>query len=156
MSFRKVPNYIVKARASYQLQRGVPSDIQAKVGKKKWKEGGGKTLNEVKARVPGFLACTDAEIRQSRGERLTPEQRLIETGAVAGLRHGDLVDMASPTVGMYQDDGKANTQHQCLLAFAETVQQGKANKLLSTDGLLQARWLDREPAAATSMVYSPA
>jgi hypothetical protein len=66
--FRKVPNYIVKGRASYQLQRGVPSDCQAQVGKKKWKEPGGKTLNEARARVPGFIARTDLEIRQARGE----------------------------------------------------------------------------------------
>ena len=50
--FRKVPNYVVKARASYQLVRGVPSDCQAKVGKKKWKEGGGKTVNEARAKLP--------------------------------------------------------------------------------------------------------
>jgi len=71
--FRKVPSYIVKARASYQLQRAVPSDIWAKVGKKKWKEGGGKTLSEARARVPGFIARTDAEIRQALGEQLKPE-----------------------------------------------------------------------------------
>ena len=40
MVFRKVPGAIVKARASYQLQRGVPRDCQSQVGKKKWKEPG--------------------------------------------------------------------------------------------------------------------
>ena len=149
MPFRKVPNYIVKTRASYQLQRGVPSDIQAKVGKKKWKEGGGKTLNEARARVPGFIACTDVEIRQARGERLTPEERLIETVAVAGLKHGDLVEMAAPTDGQYPDDGTPNPEYESLMALAEVVQQGKANTLLSTEGLLQVRRLDREPASRT-------
>ena len=47
---RKVPDSIVKARASYQLQRGVPCDCQPHVGKKKWKEPGGTTLNEAPAR----------------------------------------------------------------------------------------------------------
>ena len=47
---RKVPDSIVKARASYQLQRGVPCDGQSHVGKKQWKEPGGTTLNEAPAR----------------------------------------------------------------------------------------------------------
>ena len=48
---RKVPDSIVKARASYQLQRGVPCDGQSHVGKKQWKEPGGTTLHEAPARV---------------------------------------------------------------------------------------------------------
>ena len=71
--FRKVPGYIVKARASYQLQRGVPRDCQSHVGKKKWKEPGGKTLNEAHARVPAFIARTDQEIREARDFQTTKE-----------------------------------------------------------------------------------
>jgi len=74
---------------------------------------------------------------------------LIQTGAVAGLRYGDLVDMAAPRVARYLDDGTSNPQYKSLLALAEAVQQGKANTLLSTEGLLQSRRLDREPAART-------
>ena len=48
---RKVPDSIVEARASYQLQRGVPCDGQSHVGKKQWKEPGGTTLNEAPAWV---------------------------------------------------------------------------------------------------------
>jgi len=99
--------------------------------------------------VPRFIVRTDAEIRQARGERSIPEERLIETGAVAGLKHGDLVEMAAPTIGMYLDDGRPNPQYESLMALAEVVQQGKTNTLLSTEGLLQARRLDREPAART-------
>ena len=84
MVFRKVPNYIVKARASYQLVRGVPSDCQAKVGKKKWKEVGGKTINEARAKLPAFLARTDALIAQARGEQLTNEELVIRQGDVEG------------------------------------------------------------------------
>ena len=82
--FRKVPNYITKARASYQLVRGVPTDCQAHVGKKKWKEGGGKTVSQARAKLPGFLARTDAEIRQARGEQLTPEELVIRLGDPQG------------------------------------------------------------------------
>ena len=147
--FRKVPNYIVKARASYQLVRGVPVACQAKVGKKKWKEGGGKTLNEARARLPGFLARTDALIAQARGEQLTNEERVIQQGDHQGVSALDLAEAANPHVGMYLDDGRPNPEFESMLAMAEAVKAGKANALLSTDGLLQARRLDREPAART-------
>ena len=94
MPFRKVPNYIVKARASYLLVRGVPSDCQAKVGKKKWKEGGGKTVNEARARLPGFLARTDLLIAEARGEQLSNEERVIQQGdhQGGGFRETDLAE----------------------------------------------------------------
>lgn len=81
-----MPNYIVKARASYQLQRGVPTDCQNQVGKKKWKEPGGKTLNQVRAPVPGLFALrTDLAIRSARGEQLTPEEQVLPIGQVPEL-----------------------------------------------------------------------
>ena len=70
----KVPNVIVKARASYQLQRGVPSDCQAQTGKKTWKEGAVRTLNEATSRVPAFIARTDLEILEAGGDQLTVGQ----------------------------------------------------------------------------------
>ena len=148
MIFRKVPNYIVKARASYQLVRGVPVDCQTKVGKKKLKEGGGKTLNEARERLPGFLARTDALIAQARGEQLTNEELVIRQGDHAGISPIDW-QKRDIQVGMYLDDGTPNPEFESILAMAEAVKAGKANALLSTDGLLQARRLDREPAPRT-------
>lgn len=147
--FRKVPNYITKARASYQLVRGVPTDCQAHVGKKKWKEGGGKTVSQARAKLPGFLARTDAEIRQARGEQLTPEEWVIRLGDHPGLKAGDLADAAAPHVSQYLDDGSVNPVYERVLATAEAVKAGKGNALLSVDGLLQARRLDREPGGST-------
>ena len=54
MAFRKLPNYITKGRASYVLQRGVPKDCRAKVGKNKWTEPGGKTKDR---RGDDWLEC---------------------------------------------------------------------------------------------------
>ena len=96
MPSRKVPSYIVKARASYQLVRGVPVDCQAKVGKKKWKEGGGKTLSEARARLPGFLARTDALIGEARSEQLTNKERVIRIGDHPELSALDLAEQANP------------------------------------------------------------
>ena len=39
--------------------RGVAVDCQVKVGKKMWKEGGGKTLSEVRERGFTFIALID-------------------------------------------------------------------------------------------------
>ena len=147
--FRKVPNYIVKARASYQLQRGVPSDCQPQVGKKKWKEPGGKTLNEARARVPGFITRTNLEIRQARGEQLTPEERLIQTGQVDGLSAMELAELTAPHVGQYLDDGSPDPAFEHVLAVAQQVQEGKARELLSVEGLLQARFNERDPSPRT-------
>ena len=59
------------------LQRAVPSDVRQVVCKATWKEPGGKTLNEARARLPGFLARTDREITIARGElRLTVDEQI--------------------------------------------------------------------------------
>ena len=73
----KIASHIYKARQSYVLQRAVPSDVLQIVGKATWKEGGGKTLNEARARLPAFLARTDREIAIARGElRLTVDEQI--------------------------------------------------------------------------------
>jgi len=73
----KIASHIYKARQSYVLQRAVPSDVRQVVCKATWKEPGGKTLNEARARLPGFLARTDREIAIARGElQLTPDEQI--------------------------------------------------------------------------------
>ena len=47
--------------------------------------------------------------------------------------HGDLIDTAVLSVGIYLDDGTPNTQHEALLSTAQLVQPGKACELLSAD-----------------------
>ena len=144
-----MPNYIVKARASYQLQRGVPSDCQDQVGKKKWKEPGGKTLSEARARVPEFIARTDVEIRRARGEQLTSEEQLLQLGQQPGLTPYELAERIAPQVSDYSDDGTPNPAFEQIFTTAQLVQEGKASHLLTTDGLLEARRLDRDPAPRT-------
>ena len=157
MSYRKVPNYIVKARAGYQLQRGVPSDIQAKVGKKKWKEGAGRTLNEARAKVPGFVARTDAEIKRYRGERLSPEERLLHMKG-HGLGADEMLAVAAPTVEEYLDgDGTIqNPEWNRLADMAEAVAAGDVAAVLTAEALLQARRLDTDPAARTYVGWKTA
>ena len=147
--FRKLPSYITKGRASYVLQRGVPKDCRTKVGKNKWTEPGGNTLNEARARVPSFIARTDAEIAVARGERVANQGRVLRQGNDPELSALGLAELANPRVGMSLDNGSPNHEFESMLAMAEAVNAGKAHTLLSTDGLLQARRLDREPAPRT-------
>lgn len=148
--FRKVPGYIVKARASYQLQRGVPRDCQSHVGKKKWKEPGGKTLNEALARVPTFVARTDKAIREARGELCSAEETLIRWGPNPDFSPSELAELAAPKIDPYLDEfGTPNPDFENLFAVAQEVQSGKANELLTIRDLLTARRIEREPAART-------
>lgn len=155
MPFRKVPNYIVKARASYQLVRGVPVDIQAKVGKKKWKEPGGKTLSEARSRVPAFITKTDAEIKRCRGEQLTPEEILI---AMKGHHPEEMVSRATHSIPEFLDEQGTinNPDWDRLASMAEAIASGEAVAVLSADALLQARKLDRDPAARTYIGWKSA
>ena len=82
----KIASHIYKSRQSYVLQRAVPSDVRQIVCKATWKEGGGKTLNEARARLPGFLARTDREIAIARGElQLTPDEQIDRLPCTAAL-----------------------------------------------------------------------
>ena len=149
MAFRKLPNYITKGRASYVLQRGVPKDCRAKVGKNKWTEPGGNTLNEARARVPSSVSRTDAEIARARGEKVSTDELLINSGPVAGHSPAALVEAVNPQVVDRLEDGSPNPAYESLINLASAVQAGEAHQLLSTEALLQARRLDREPAPRT-------
>jgi len=75
VAFRKHPTYVRKARNGYQLQRGVPKDIQPLIGKSVWVESGGSTYREAQRLSPDFAARTDHEIRLARGElNLSPDE----------------------------------------------------------------------------------
>lgn len=127
----------------------MPSDCQEQVGKKKWKEPGGKTLNEARARVPGFIARTDMAIRTARGEQLTPEEQLLQAGQEPGCSPVELVEHYAPRISQYFDDGTPNPAYEKVFSVAQLVQEGNASQLLTADGLLEARRLDRDPAPRT-------
>ena len=93
MPFRKVPNYITKARQSYVLQRAVLMDLRSVIGKAVFKEPGGKTLHEARARQKGFLQRTDALIAQAREQTALTTDELLEV--LPGLiPQAEKVDMA--------------------------------------------------------------
>lgn len=146
---QRLPSYIVRMRQSYALQRSVPRDLQKVLGKRLFKEPGGATLSEARARVPAFLARTDAEIKGARGGHLTPQEQLIQTGPVPGYSPQVLVEEMFQTVSHYKDDGTPNPEFENLMALASAVQDGKAGQMLTTQALLYARRQDRQPAGRT-------
>ena len=90
----KIASHIYKARQSYVLQRAVPSDVRQIVCKATWKEGGGKTLNEARARLPGFLARTDREIAIARGQLLlTPDEQIDRLPQTAELEDPEVQEL---------------------------------------------------------------
>ena len=128
-----MPRYIVRGRSSYHLQRRVPNDCSEALGRSKWTDPG-RSLSDARAKVPAFLARIDREIREARGEQLSPEERLIQQGQVPGMLAGDLVDFAAPHVGLHleQDPGSLL---RTALGLAKAVQKGE-RRAMTTEGLL--------------------
>lgn len=149
MAFRKVPSYIYKARQGYVLQRAVPSDVRDVVGKAKFKEPGGATLNEAWARRPGFVARTDELIRTARGQSRMTTDELMEALPTLTNDFADPQDMvvALQMLGLKGVD----------LLTPEQVQRGSKlllkevapKSLYTAQDLLEARRRDKGPAGRT-------
>ncbi len=144
-----MPRYIVKGRSSYHLQRLVPKDCREVLGRSKWTAPGG-TLNQARTKVPAFLARTDREIREARGERLSAEEQLIHYGPTDELSIFEMVEAVAPRgLSAYDDSGNPDPEFSRLYEIASKVQKGEARELLTSERLLQARYHEREPAART-------
>ena len=78
MPFRKHPTYVRKARNGYQLQRGVPKDVQPVIGKTVWVEGAGSTYRVAQRLSPVFAAKTDRLIAEARNEVSLTGDELID------------------------------------------------------------------------------
>lgn len=150
MVYRKLPSYIYKRRRGFGLQRAVPSDLRVVLGKAKFKEPGGDTLNEARARVPGFLARTDELIRTTRGHtRLTNDQlmeALPELTAHWGMDPQDVV-VALQMLGLKGVD--ALTPEQVQRGSHLALGKAQPKRLYTAEDLLDARRRDKQPAART-------
>ena len=79
MPFRKHPTYVRKARNGYQLQRGVPKDLQPVIGKTVWVESAGSTYRVAQRLSPAFAAKTDRLIAEARNEVSLSGDELIDS-----------------------------------------------------------------------------
>ena len=92
MAYRRIPSYVYKARQGYVLQRAVPTGIRAVIGRAKFKEPG-RTLQEVRARVPAFIARTNQEIAIARGQlQLSADEHIDRIPQTFNLQDPDEVD----------------------------------------------------------------
>ena len=143
MAFRKHPTYVRKARNGYQLQRGVPKDVQPIIGKALWSEPGGATYREAHARAPGFVARTDRDIAVARGQLvLSPEEVIdsLPTGSdltdpeiVESLEEGARVALVEGWMTREQADRYLRVLHgaeepRLLLTAEELIQKAKTLK----------------------------
>ncbi len=95
MRFRKHPTYVRKAGNGYQLQRGVPKDIQPVIGKTIWVEGAGSTYRIAQRMSPVFAAKTDRLIAEARNEvSLSVEEEIDAVPARFDLSKAELIQQA--------------------------------------------------------------
>ena len=94
MPFRKHPTYVRKARNGYQLQRGVPKDVQPVIGKTVWVEGAGSTYRSAQRLSPAFAAKTDRLIAEARnGVSLTGDEPIDSVPQRFDLSDPDVVQL---------------------------------------------------------------
>jgi len=154
--YRKHPTYVRKARNGYQLQRGVPKDVQPVVGKTIWVEAAGSTYRVAQRLSPAFAAKTDRLIAEARNEVSLTADELIDTvprrfdlsdpEAVEALLAGCDVEVEEGAITLeqaarYRAILKCEEQPRDHLSKEELIQQAKALK---------------SPAARTEMSWKSA
>ena len=83
-----------KARNGYQLQRGVPKDVQPVIGKTIWVEAAGSTYRVAQRLSPAFAAKTDRLIAEARNEvSLTGEELIDSLPQRFDLSNSEIVDL---------------------------------------------------------------
>lgn len=149
MVYRKLPSYIYKRRQGFGLQRAVPLDLRGVLGKAKFKEPGGETLNEARARVPGFVARTDELIRTARGQSRLSTDELMEALPKLSAGWGDPQDVvvALQMLGLRGVDALSPEQVQ--RGTDVVLGQAQPKRLYTAEDLLDARRRDKQPAART-------
>lgn len=156
VTYRKHGSYIRKARASYQLQRGVPKDVQPHVGKTQWKEPGGRTLREAQARIPAFLARTDQAILVARGEaQLSPSEHIDRIPAEWNLDDSESVSSLEEGINVWLTEGVISSDE------AERAEQiihriKRPREHISAEELLAIATRLKRPAARTREGWSKA
>ena len=113
------------------------------------------SIHEARANVQGFLNQTELEIRRAKGEQVTPEELMLEAvhkepSLIKEVGTYGLVESVAPRLDAYIDNqGTPNPEFERLYATAQAINRGEPQSLLTADGLLEARRLDREPAPRT-------
>ena len=120
MPFRKHPTYVRKARNGYQLQRGVPKDVQPVIGKTIWVEAAGSTYRVAQRLSPAFAAKTDRLIAEARNEVLLTGEELIDSLPQRfDLKNFEIVDLLLEGSGVAVEEGLHSPAREQVQGCAE-------------------------------------
>ena len=149
MPFRKHPTYVRKARNGYQLQRGVPKDVQPVIGKTVWVEGAGSTYRVAQRLSPVFAAKTDRLIAEARNEVSLTGDELIDSVP-------QRFDLSDPDVVQLLLDGSDVSVEEDLITREEEIRyravlrrEEQPRQHLTREELIQQAKALKSPAART-------
>ena len=153
MPFRKHPTYIRKARNGYQLQRGVPKDVQPVIGKTVWVEGAGSTYRVAQRLSSAFAAKTDRLIAEARNEVLLVGDELIDAVPQRfDLSNSEIVDLLLEGSDVALEQGLITREQESRYkAVLRGEEQPRAH--LSKEELIQQARALKSPAARTVMSW---
>ena len=156
MPYRKHPTYVRKARNGYQLQRGVPKDVQPVIGKTIWVEAAGSTYRVAQRLSVVFAAKTDRLIAEARNEVSLSSDELIDAVPQRfDLSDPKVVDLLLTGCDFEVEEGLITPeQEQRYRAILKGEEQPRGH--LSKEELIQQAKALKSPAARTEMSWKAA
>ena len=156
MPFRKHPTYVRKARNGYQLQRGVPKDVQPVFGKTVWVEGAGSTYRVAQRLSPEFAAKTDRLIAEARNEvSLTGDELIDSVPQWYDLSDPDVVELLLEGSDVAVKEGLITSEQESRYR-AVVKREEQPRQHLSKDELIQQAKALKSPAERTLMSWQAA
>jgi len=145
-----------KARNGYQLQRGVPKDVQPVIGKTIWVEGAGSTYRVAQRLSPVFAAKTDRLIAEARNEvSLSGDELIDAVPARFDLSDPEVVELLLNGCDVEVEEG-ALTREQSSRYRAILQGEEQPREHLSKEELIQEAKALKAPAARTEMSWRSA
>ena len=145
-----------KARNGYQLQRGVPKDVQPVIGKTIWVESAGSTYRVAQRLSPVFAAKTDRLIAEARNEvSLTGDELIDAVPDRFDLSDPEVVEALLIGCDVEVEEG-AFTREQASRYRAILKGEEKPRDHLSKEELIQQAKALKAPAARTEMSWRSA
>jgi len=154
--YRKHPTYVRKARNGYQLQRGVPKDIQTVIGKTIWVEAAGSTYRAAHRLSPSFVAKTDRLIAEARnGVQLSPDELIDTVPQLFDLSDPELVEMLLTGCDVQVEEGLI-TREQGRRYSAILKGDEQPREHISKQELIEQAKALKSPAARTELSWKDA
>lgn len=156
MPYRKHPTYVRKARNGYQLQRGVPKDVQPVIGKTIWVEAAGSTYRVAQRLSAAFAVRTDRLIAEARNEVLLTGDELIDAVPQRfDLSDPEIVEALLTGCDVEVAEGSI-THEQAARYRAILMGEEQPRDHLSKEELIQQAKALKSPAGRTEMSWKAA